>query len=133
MMTAELKDKVLNFLIENQEELYIEFDGEELAIKLETNPKYVLAIIKDLADRRMLEKQGYAGYLTVCHLEVKIFDFYKSGGYEFEDHIIQGNIMKLKMEIEGMEANIGKPQYDKMMALIMAVIGGFSLVSGKGG
>jgi hypothetical protein len=39
--------------------------------------------------------------------------------------------MKLKMEIEGMEANIGKPQFDKMMSLVMGVIGGFALISGK--
>ncbi len=133
MITTELKDKVLNYLVENQDELYLHFDGAVLAPTLGTNPKYVNAIVEDLADRGMLEKQGMAGYHTSCYLTMRIFDFYKAGGYTFEDHIIEGNIMKLKMEIEAMEANIGKPQYDKMMAMIMAVIGGFALVSGKGG
>ena len=131
MITTELKDKILNFIIENQEELYVEFDGEVLAPTLETNPKYIAAIVKDLANRGMLEMYGYAGYATACHLAVKIFDFYKSGGYAFEDHIIDGNIMKLKLEIEALEANIGKPQFDKMMSLVMGAIGGFALISGK--
>jgi hypothetical protein len=39
--------------------------------------------------------------------------------------------MKLKMEIESLEANVGKPQFDKMMSLVMGIIGGFSLISGK--
>ena len=133
MITTELKDKVLKYLIESEEGLSLDFDGEKLAPQLDTNPSYISAIIEDLSNRGMLEYSGAGGYYTSCWLKAKIFDFYRMGGYDFEDHIIQGNIMKLKMEIEGMEANVGKPQYDKMMALIMAVIGGFSLVSGKGG
>ena len=133
MINTELKDKVLNYIVENQDELYLHFDGAALAPELKTNPKYLNAIVEDLASRGMLEKQGAGGYNTYCHLTMKIFDFYKAGGYTFEDHIIEGNIMKLKMEIEAMEANIGKSQYDKMMAMLMAVIGGFALVSGKGG
>jgi len=131
MITTELKDKVLGYLIENQVDLSIDFDGESLAPMLATSPSYIAAIIEDLSIRGMLAFTGYAGYLTSCWLKVKLFDFYRAGGYAFEDCIIDGNIMKLKMEIEAMEANIGKPQYDKMMAMVMAVIAGFSLVSGK--
>ena len=79
MITTELKDSVLNYLIENEDDLYVEFDGETLATQLQTSPSYVLAIIEDMADRHFLQKEGTSGYNTMCWLKTKIFDFYKMG------------------------------------------------------
>lgn len=131
MITAELKDKILAFLVNNHDDLYYQFDGAKLAPELGTTPKILAAIIEDLKSRDMLDKQGMMGYNTMCWLKVKIFDFYNSGGFQMEDHMVEGNIMKLKMELESLESNIGKPQFDKMMSLISGLIAGISLVSGK--
>ena len=50
-----------------------------------------------MVDRHFLQKEETSGYNTMCWLKTKIFDFYKLGGYAFEEHIIEGNLIKLKI------------------------------------
>jgi hemerythrin superfamily protein len=123
MITTELKDNVLHYLITNEEDLCVDMvDADKLATELNSKGAYVESILHDLKSRGMLDLYGMAGRIYTCHLTVKIFDFKNNGGYKMEDEIINDQLKKLSLEIQSLSEELAKNKFDKVMTTIGTIM-----------
>lgn len=122
MILPELKDKVVEHIVTNENEMYVFIDCDQLGPQLNSNGAYVNAILNELEQRRMIELMGMAGRNYGIYLQSSIFDFYRHGGYDFEETIMGVQLEKLKHEIGKLDGKIDTGLYDSIVGTVSLMI-----------
>lgn len=127
MITTEMKDAVVKYLIDNEKDLLISTKTE--GVVSGCSRQYFIGILEDLKDRKMLEYRGTSdsySHVTIT-IRVKLFDFFQNGGFRVIDEVGKMELLKLKREIELLHEEIPKAKYDVLMTGIGTILSVWSM------
>ena len=109
-MEAEIKDKIIQFLIEHSDDLH-QIHPEDIAELVNTTDKMVRLFLKQLDAMGMLEYSELGCGYVQLFLTMNIYDFHEHGGFTVQDELLIKNIEKLYLEIEKLKPSfIGKTE-----------------------
>ena len=119
IITPELKDKLLNELVEKCEvsELTL-INIDSLAKDLQTTSKVIEGIFNQFVDIGLCTPANYriSGELHVI-LNVEAHDMVRRGGFTAKEKILEDNLKKLSFEIEEL-----RPKYSEKVARMASII-----------
>ncbi|MBS1778630.1 MAG: hypothetical protein JST70_04855 [Bacteroidetes bacterium] len=121
MITTELKDQILNEIVDNSTDMFVTFNINELAAKYNVGSKTVDAMLHEYENRQFMDVDRMLGGRVYCNLTIRVYDFIKNGGYNFEDTIASIQLEKLKLEIQSLEGSIPNAKYTLLMTTIGAI------------
>jgi hypothetical protein len=122
MITLILKDKVLNYLIQNGPEISLE--NEEYETLFEVDSDYIDMILEQMNNLGLIKLRGFIGGAFVF-LTANAYDFQRRGGYTGQEELIENNLKKLLLEIESL-----KPSLPNKVETITSIISGLSAALG---
>jgi len=85
MITTELKDNFLSKIVSDAPDLLAGFDIHEMATELNTNYRVIDALLREYESHGFMRVDRMLGGGVYCHLEVRVYDFVKNGGYKVEE------------------------------------------------
>lgn len=127
MIDSELKDKTLNFIIENAPDLFIGFDIHEMASEYGVSYRIIDALLSEYENRDFMSVDRMLGGVVHCNLSIKSHDFVRSGGYKFEETLADINLQKLTLEIESLQSSIPAVKYNTIIAAVGAISSALAL------
>ena len=125
MITTKQKDEILAILMQADNQGTI--DGENIASNLNIDVHEVMKVVDYLERRGLIEKIGMAQYYFQHSFTYEGDDFYKRGGFEYEDTIAHMELNKLISEVESLDTLIPKDKYQRLMQGLGVIISALSL------
>ena len=127
MVTPELKDKVLEHIIANADDM--EFSGKEkdIAALMEAGPNEIQAILRQFHLRGFIKYQQYmtGGTDFSAVVEAKAHDYYGLGGHVGEFRMLELEFEKLKIQILSLEKQYGKENLRDLLSVSNTLISFF--------
>ena len=119
MITSELKDKVLNELI-NSGYITGSFYINEFAKDFNVKPDFIDAILKQLEELNLATFDRLLGGRIDFELSANAFDFFNHGGFVAQELLLKQNIEKLMLEIEQLKSKF--PEKANLLSNIITAI-----------
>ena len=104
MITYEMKDRVLNTIVEYGMKMGINVDdsGKEFGV----NSQYLRAILDQLERLGFIEQDKMLGSAIYINVNVEAHDFISHGGFKGQEDLLRNNIEKLLLEIESLKPSM---------------------------
>jgi hypothetical protein len=131
MITPQMKQDVLNYLVNKNEDLYLQPDLEELVPELKMTAKVCQVILMQMENRGYIELHGMMGYNYIINLNADIFDFHRHGGYIIEEQLIGMEFDKLWLEIDKLTKSPTVENASKVLAGMGVIKGIWSVFGSK--
>ena len=105
LITAELKDKILNEFIEMgnaklQENIY------EISQKYAVNPTIMMMIFDHFEKLGFFTQEKLTGGIIDFSMKLPAFDFHAHGGFKAQEELLQNNMERLLLEIESLKPSL---------------------------
>jgi predicted translin family RNA/ssDNA-binding protein len=125
MITPQIKDELLKYLLLNCQELYYSGTCDDLAEATEIRSIYIDTILDQFEERGFVKIERYIGGFAL-QLRAKAFDYMQRGGHVGEFEMLDMELQKIKTELYSLEMHLEKNKFDKIMTSINTVIAFFS-------
>lgn len=104
MITIEMKDKVLNYLVERSDVyFFIPGDPERL---FEIPYNFFKMILDRFEKMDFIHQEKFLGDGIHVKLTADIYDFYNHGGFLAQEELLATNLEKLLLEIEALKPSL---------------------------
>jgi hypothetical protein len=131
MITPLVKDKVLEYLIQNAPDMTFGSSLEEFSASLQINAPQLDAILQDFDNRELMEYNGYIGGGFMLYLHAKAHDYYLSGGHVGEFEVMEKQFEKLKVELYALEKTLEKNKFDKIATILNGIVSFYAVVKDR--
>jgi hypothetical protein len=128
-VTPELKDKILSTIKVHPRRYSMQVDCKHFSIS------------KDMLNSllRSFAKRGFITILQtfngtgdmIIRVEIETDDFLRSGGYIFEEEIINSELKKLELEIRKLQSDIPNDRYNTILQTFGTIFGAWSAFHSK--
>jgi hypothetical protein len=125
MITIKQRDEILNEMFPHAGEGML--DGAAIASIVGVAPKEVMKVIDYLIRRGYIEFVGMAQFNFYFDTTLNGDDFYRRGGFEYEDTIAQMELNKLIFELQSLEELIPNEKYNRLMQGLGVIMSALAL------
>lgn len=125
MITTKQKDQVFREIFPHAGGGTI--DGAIVAKNIGISPREVMKVIDYLTQKGYIEYMGMAQYYFQFDTTLEGDDFFKKGGFEFEETIAEMELNKLMLELQSLEELIPKEKYNRLMQGLGVIISALAL------
>ncbi len=126
-MLAELKDKVLNYLIDTTPLFGMRtINVDEEAEKIEVAQSFFSECIKYFSRKGLLEYQAFMGGEMLINFKMEAHDFAQHGGFVAEEEMLGIQFEKLLTEVKALKSQIGQDKFDKITGIMTAITAYYS-------
>ena len=128
MITPELKDKLLDYIILHSTEMTLSGSSKSLASNLNESESELRAILRQFADKGFIK---YDPYMTsegsfLIRVEAKAHDYFGMGGHVGESRIFELEAEKLTSELLALEKQFGKEPFRDLATAANTLISFFN-------
>lgn len=126
MLTTKQKDDILFHLISKEGGAIL--TPKSIATAVGVSEADVNKVINYLERKKLIvyNRMSDSGDFTV-DIPIEGEDFYKKGGFEYEETLAQMELNKLMLELESLERLIPKEKYERLMQGLGVIISALSL------
>lgn len=123
IVTHEIKDKVLKYLIANSSKMSCSYDKDEWGKALGIEPEIILRILKSFKDRNFISYTTNKSGTGLIDVEASAHEFVLLGGFEneFNNLLVQAEILERKLQ--EIKNQIDKKDWDIMFNCVSAISG----------
>jgi hypothetical protein len=126
MITPELKDKVLGFLVSNCSNLYYTNDLESFSKEMDVSEPFIDSILEQFDERGFIEYERMLGGNFMLSIRAKAHDYYLMGGHLGEFRMLEHEFDKLHLEIINLEKQFGRDKFERIATTVQTLIAFFS-------
>lgn len=127
MITPEIKDKILSYLIA-QDEINLDVDFRDLYKQTEISFEKANMVLQHFERLGLLKRTGYMGG-CIIDLNAEIYDFFSHGGFTGQEEILRANLEKLNLELLKLSKEI-EPSKLEAINTITAIAGNIATALG---
>lgn len=115
MMSPELKDKVLEYIVVNSPNLRMQSSLEEFAKEFQISNNVVEAILRQFDKKGLINFNPFIGGGFYLEISADAHDYLFKGGYLGEYQYLEMQVQKLKNDLYSFESSIPKDKFDNLI------------------
>lgn len=131
MITPDLKDRVLDFIVERAPEMFIPVQSDSLATEMSTNRDVIESLLEYFQNRGLISYKPVLGIVYLITIKVEAHDMKRRGGFVGEEEMLLGEFNKLVLELQSLQSTIEKNKFEKIMTRVNTVISFFGVALSK--